>query len=462
MVDVSRLRDYQKEAVEFLSAKQRAILGDEPGMGKTYPAIQAAYEAAPTTRKLVVAPSYLLRKWQDDITGWIPDADVQIVGRKGDPIPVDYTGWVITNYHTLMDTGIKKRTELISYTWGAVIFDEAHRLRGRKSQWTANANRIKSANKYFLTGTPLVNNPGDIWPVLKMIDSRAFSSYWRFVGEWCVTEQDPWTTKIHGIQPDKEPAFNAMLDKYMLRRTYDTVIDEHVRTNGVRPAWTEEPVTERIYVPLPPAMKRAHDVAKKEWFIEHPDLDDTVAIKTGGALVAKLRQLTAGFVVQDGVIVGETKDNPKIDTIIDVLADRPDEPAIIFCWYRGTSNLAVKRLSVTGRPIFQIDGGTDAATREQRLHAWNDSPNGLVVATLAALTEGANLQHSRLVIFLEHDYLPGTLDQAVARARRYGQAYRVHVVHVMAEGTIDNAVYETARTRNRNIQKALLERLRDM
>jgi SWI/SNF-related matrix-associated actin-dependent regulator 1 of chromatin subfamily A len=456
------LRQYQVEAASFLLEKKRAILGDEPGMGKTFPAIEAAQRVSPNEKKLVVAPSYLLRKWRDDIVLRCGDVDVRIVGRTGEPIEREYSGWIVTNYHTFLNGGIQKRPELLRLTWGAVIFDESHRLRGRKAQWTVQAMKLKTEHKFFLTGTPIVNNPGDLFPILKMIDSRTFSSYWRFIGDWCVTEQDPWTTKIHGIKPELEPAFNTMLEPYMLRRTYDTVIEEAVRTTGVRPAWTEQPVTDRIYVPLPKAMKKAHDVAKKEWFLEHPDLEDAIAIKNGGALVAKLRQLTAGFMVQDGSVVGVTKENPKVEAAMGFLEDHPDEPSLIFCWYRGTCQRACELLAALGRPVFQIDGGTSAAQREERLEQWRKTHNGIIVATLASLTEGANLQHSKRVIFLEHDYLPGVLDQAVARVRRFGQEFRVHVVHILAEDTIDEAVYRTAQTRNKNIHKALLERLRDL
>lgn len=454
---------YQQEARDFLLSKETGILGDVPGLGKTFPAIDAAQKKAPTTRKLVVAPSYLLQQWKGQIERWVPFADVRVVARNAPVVEPAFTGWVIVNYHTLMDAGIKAHPELLGYRWGVVIFDEAHRLRGRKSQWTKNAWRLRADAVWLLTGTPIVNNPGDMWPYLKLLDRTNFTSYWRFVGEWCVTEQNPWTTVIHGVQPEKEDAFNTLLAKYMLRRTVDAAVQEELARTGTIPVWTQKPEVVPVVFTMPPSMRKAHDVAKREWFIAHPDLDDPVAIKNGGALVAKLRQLTAGFVVEDGEVVGTLSDNPKIKTVCDILEDNLTEPVIVFCWYRGTADLLVTTLrkKFDGRAVYSIDGGTSAKEREARLAEWEATTNGVIVATLAALTEGANLQHSRTIVFAEHDYLPSTLEQAIARAKRFGQQSIVRVYHIMAERSIDTAVYATAQTRERNIKRALLENLRD-
>ena len=456
------LWDYQKQAKAFLLDNPRSILADEPGMGKTFPAISAGNFVAPNSRKLVIAPPYLLDQWVQAITQYDSTAISQIVTRSSPTISEDYCGWIIVNYHMFMDGGITKHPELINYHWSVVIADESHRLRGRKSQWTKNVLKLSSDYFWMLTGTPIVNNPGDLFPLLRIIDKKTFTSYWRFVGTWCETEQNPWTTVIKGVNPDLEVAFSDMLEPYMLRRTYQTAIDEEYTRTGNVPLWTDLPIETPHVFTMPSAMKKAHDTARKEWFIEHPDLNDPVAITSGGALVAKLRQLTAGFVVEDGAIVGTIKDNPKLSILSEYLADHENEPTIVFCWFRDTCSLTSNHLKgTTNRPVFEIRGGISQADRNTRVEEWKKSSNGIIVATLASLTEGVNLQHSSFLIFLEHDYLPSTIQQAIARVRRAGQTKRVRVVNIMADKSIDTAVYRTLSTRDRNIRRALLENIRD-
>lgn len=456
------LWDYQKEAKHFLLANPISILADEPGMGKSYPAVSAGNDISGTKRKLIIAPPYLLEQWGTVISTYSPGADWIILTRRDAPVPKDYTGWVIVNYHMFMTEGVKKHPELLSYEWGVVVADEAHRIRGRKSQWTRNIQKLHATYFWMLTGTPIVNNPGDLWPLLRIIDRAKFSSYWKFIGTWCETEINPWTTVIKGINPDLEEPFAAMLSKYMLRRNYETVIKEEVARTGVIPEWTEVPLITDHFFEMPPSMKKSHDVAKKEWFIAHPDLNDPVVIGSGGALVAKLRQLTAGFVVEEGAIVGELKDNPKVNIISEYLEDHENEPVIVFTWFRGTCQMIARRVrDTTSRPIYEIRGGMTTTERNRLIEDWKTQRNGVIVATLAALTEGVNLQHSNLLIFAEQDYLPSTIQQAIARSRRAGQTTRVRVINVLAKDSIDTVVNTALTFRDKNIRRALLEKLRD-
>jgi hypothetical protein len=429
----------------------------------SFPAVSAGNDIASNKRKLIIAPPYLLEQWGTVISAYSPDVPWMIVARKDAPVPKEFTGWVIVNYHMFMNEGMKKHPELLTYAWGAVIADESHRLRGRKSQWTKNILKIKSDYFWMLTGTPIVNNPGDLWPLLRIIDRVKFSSYWKFVGTWCETETTPWTTIIKGVNPDLEVAFADMLNNYMLRRNYETVINEEFNRTGVIPAWTDLPLETNHVFDMPPSMRKAHDTAKKEWFIEHPDLDDPVAISSGGALVAKLRQLTAGFVVEDGAIVGELKENPKVSIISEYLDDHELEPAIVFTWFRGTCQMIARHLREKNddRPVYEIRGGMATTERNRLVEEWKTRDNGIIVATLASLTEGVNLQHSSLLLFAEQDYLPSTIQQAIARARRAGQTSRVRVINVLAKDSIDTAVNKALAFRDTNIRRALLETLRE-
>jgi len=457
-----QLWDYQQQAKEFLLANPKSILADEPGMGKTFPAISAGNEVANGKRKLIIAPPYLLTQWGQAISQYSPEAEWKIIHRNSAPVSDDYTGWVIVNYHMFMDAGVKKHPELLTHDWEVVVADEAHRLRGRRSQWTKNIVKLVSNHFWMLTGTPIVNNPGDLFPLLRIIDRKKFASYWRFVGTWCITEQNPWTTVIKGINPDLEVAFADMLSAYMLRRTYQTAIDEEFGRTGQVPVWTDLPMETTHLFDMPSSMKKAHETARKEWFLAHPDIDDPVAIKSGGALVAKLRQLTAGFVVEDGAVIGTIKDNPKLNIVTEYLSDHENEPTIIFCWFRDTCALVANHLrAATNRPVYEIRGGLNQNERNNRVDDWKNSTNGIIVATLASLTEGVNLQHSRFLIFMEHDYLPSTIQQAIARVRRAGQTQRVRVVNILADRSIDTAVYRTLSTRDRNIKRALLENIRN-
>jgi SNF2 family DNA or RNA helicase len=442
------LKEYQKTAARTLVNHQRYILGDAPGIGKTFPAIYAADRVHRTTHpKLVVVPSYLMLQWRDVIHACLgPDEPVLVVQRKDPCVSTDYTGWVIINYNTLMNAGIQKHPELIKIPWGVVIFDEAHRLRGRGNQWTKNTRHLKCDFLWMLTGTPLVNNPGDIWTLLNIMDKQNFRSYWKFVDAWCVLETTPWTTVVRGIKPGLEPAFYQMLHpQYMLRRTFD---DAEVRA--------EVSLDDPIHIPVPVELNKsalkAHHKALKEWRLENPEMTNEVVMTSGGGLVIALRKLTGG--ISDVIKAPE-----KQDTVVQIVDDHRDESHVVFTWFRDTAHALGERIKALDIPTYVIDGSMSPQKREAAIAAWKQENVGVIVATMASMQEGVNLQKSSSVIFAEHHYLPATIDQAIARCRRMGQDKPVIVRHVIAEGTVDASVWNVMHNRHTNVQRALLEDL---
>jgi SNF2 family DNA or RNA helicase len=449
------LRQYQIDAANWLVEQPRALLCDSPGLGKTYPAIVAALCNKADDPVLIVAPAYLLNQWKTAIETYTGlDLDVLILERKSPPIPGTFDGLVICSYHTLMHAGVAKHPELLYRRWGVVILDECHRMRGRTSQWTKNIWHLKARHIYGLTGTPIVNNGGDIWPLLKLMDSKTFRGYWPFVREWCQTFDTPFGAEIGGIKPGLEPKFHDMLDKWMLRRR----IEDHL---------PELPpvIHHAITVDLPRPVQKMHDRAKKEWFIEHEDLSDPIAITSGGALVAKLRQITGG-VLQDaeGFRLISDEQAIKVNTVVELLSDHPNEPAIVFCWFRETANLLSTKLikKDPDRPVTVCTGVDLPSVRAGDVERWKLQSNGVIVATISALQEGANLQHARMIVFAESDYLPASVEQCIARVRRFGQEYPVNSFEVYCRNTVDQVVMRARNQRSTNIRRALLEDLRDL
>ncbi len=72
------LFNFQKIGTGFLCVTKSALLGDEPGLGKSIQAI-ATMLINQTRKNLIICPSTLKRNWMDELKKWIPDAKIYLV-----------------------------------------------------------------------------------------------------------------------------------------------------------------------------------------------------------------------------------------------------------------------------------------------------------------------------------------------------------------------------------------------
>lgn len=455
------LDDYQITAREFLAERAFAGLWDAPGVGKTAPSIDAAaqriadsYGAAGPT--LVTAPAYLLPNWEYEIGRVVPGATVALADGKGSTArhealqsDVDF---ILTSYNNWSAGKGKdyEYKELVTRGWSAYIFDEAHRLRGRNSRTTKHVYRVRRRDStnvrtpvWGLTGTPIVNNPGDLYPMFYLWDKRRFPSYWKFVNEWCDIVTHPWGTDVGQLRTGMEEAFQALLGEFALRRTL----------RDVPKLATLEEEHKHYHVTMPASVRKTIAEARQNYIIEHPDLGKSDFVSGGGALYAKLRMLATD---------PPTAIKPKIDLLSQLLvAEENAGPAVVYVWYKSSAHAVTEALTKSYRPVTLVTGDTPTDQRSAKVDEWKSQENGVLVATISSLKEGISLVNASSVIFIEHSELPADQEQCVARLKRRGQTQLVSVHHVWAKGTPDIAIKRAVIERETGLRRALTQWLEE-
>ena len=124
MAQYENLRPYQQAGVGFLYSARRAILADDPGLGKTAQALFAA-----EGRTLVVSAAILESVWRTEHQLWEPSLDMTWTsyGLLFDRIPAG-----TNKAGQIKRKGVgRPKSELIGYD--SVIFDEGHALKNRKA-----------------------------------------------------------------------------------------------------------------------------------------------------------------------------------------------------------------------------------------------------------------------------------------------------------------------------------------
>lgn len=403
------LSDYQLTSYNWLKQNKKIILADSPGCGKTHPAIFAAKDIQGL--KLIVCPAYLSVQWEVELNN-CNETDIVMINGS---VPVterlrlfdEKHLWTITSYEMFLRNGWLER--FIKH-FSVAIFDEAHRLRNRNSKRTVAAIEFCKTvpNAYFLTGTPLVNNGGDIFPLLKIIDKKKFSSYWKFVNEHCYTTTNPFEVVVG--KPRNKEEFNKLLQPYMLRRELKEVLPN-----------IPDVVEKIIYIDLSASTRKEYTTLKKEYKITHLTEEERRVSFAG--LASELRGLTF---------------NNKIEALKDLIEDIPQEDNIvIFTWHRELCNrLKSELVNSQG-----FNGSDKIEFRQDIIKLFQKNSFRILIATLATLTEGVNLQNANTAVFLEHDWLSVTQEQAIARLHRRGQDNTVKIYHIVTRNTIDQSVY---------------------
>jgi SNF2 family DNA or RNA helicase len=446
---MKNLDDYQEVAKEFFLENKFACLFDEPGVGKTGPAIMAAWEQMKGQvgySTLITCPAYLIPNWEREIHDFVPGAVVvradgagiqerrKAFGAHADFVLTSYNNWSakIGSDPTYRD--------LVDQEWAAYIFDEGHRLRGHNSAWTKHVFRVRhsrSANKdtpiWILTGTPFVRDGGDFFPYFHLYDKKQYGSYWRFVNERCVVVETPWSKNVGNISKGYAAQFREELSRFSLRRT----------TKDIPSLSQLEYRDTEYFVDLPKSVVAMIKKAKKEYVLDHPDLASPEFLTGSGALYVKQRQIAT---------VPPTKQNPKLEWLKDFLTDKKGK-VVVYVWFKDSARAICDSL---GDRAVLITGDVPTTRRADVVDTWR-SPSGpdVLVATISALKEGISLTESRDVVFLEHSELPADIEQCVKRLCRRGQNHLVRVHHVHANQSVDMVIRKSLDNRDIGIAEAM-------
>lgn len=432
---------FQDVGVEFLRARSRAILGDDPGMGKTKMLLLAA-----EGRTLVVAPAMVLDAgvWTDEQAKWRPDLDLTQV-----------------SYHALCQ---RERTEKggsrvlplpaepFRSQWDTVICDEAHYIKNRATTWTNAVQKLKTERLYFATGTSIPNWAHEIYMMLKLCHpgDKRFTSYWRWVEKWFKTWKPKWGgTSIGGLVGcDHEGAEMCVhwlafqqenLGDCFLRRIRDDVLTDL------------PPLTyKRVFVPMEPAQAKLYKTLKKDFIAWAESGEEVVAWSKAAQVVQLMRLCTA---VQ--LVATNAKGSGKLALVEEMLAERHQSPTLLVCHFRDTARLLTDLTERLGLNPATLTGATPKRERGAVVKAFQAGEHGVLVSTVEVIKEGLTLTRADAAILVERSWRPSTNEGVIRRIHRIGQTRPVTVYDLVSDKTIEVGMMDLLDAKNDQAMNAL-------
>ena len=486
---------HQRAGVQFLAAARRALLADEPGLGKTAQTIRALKELKDRGEQvfpaLVVCPNTLKKNWKREFAMWWPGVNVQVISGSAtqrrkqfseEDVDVYVINWESLRSHSRLasygsvalarcvDCGghddkvsenrceVHKR-ELNAIDFKAVIADEIHRSKEPKSKqtralWAASGD---ADIRYALTGTPIANNVLDLWPILHWIAPNEWPSKSRWIDRMVDTMFNAFGgMMVIGVKPHMREEFDAAINPRMRRMLKAKVLP-----------WLPPVIKERRDVEMSTKQKKAYEQMRDVMIAQ---LEGGEALTAPSPLTQTTRLLQfassyAGIAVDE--ITGEmsvalSEPSCKIDSLMDDIdaGDFGDDSVAVCAVSRQLIDILSARLEKAKIPHGLITGAQNEDERQKAIDDFQSGRIKWILFTAQAGGVGVTLTAARRLIMLQRPWSLVDYKQALDRVHRIGSEIHDSIVitDYVTEGTIEERVIQVLETKADNFEQIVKDK----
>lgn len=432
----------QEEALEFALTHPHCMLDMEMGTGKTRVAIDAAFARKDAYRVLVVCPKAVIGVWRENLNKFVKGKNWQCYDPQKGSVKEKAEGlkkflkvpatkqFVVLNYACVWREPMGDL--ILKSSFNMVILDESHRAKAAGSKVSKYLALLGKRVKYrmCLSGTPMANSPLDVYGQYRFLDPTIYGTkHYLFLQEYAIMG-GPDLKFIVGFKNQKR--LNEKFDSIAYHCKMSEIADRIKLPDALPPT--------RIGVQLPARDRKTMEELSREFVADC----GAGHIVVSNVLVSLLRmqQICSGFcVTQESVFdEGEVQElnSAKEDALLDMLEDLgPQESIVVFCQFRHDLE-AIKRTTLKSkRPYFELSGSCNT------LDDWKKSDGGIIGVQIQAGSEGVDMTKANHAIYFSIPHSLAMYNQSKARLYRPGQTRPVSFCHLIAENTIDEALYST-------------------
>jgi SNF2 family DNA or RNA helicase len=485
---------HQRAGVAFLKVAKRALLADEPGLGKSAQAIRALKDLKDAGNSafpaLIVCPNTLKKNWRREFKKWYPDAKVQVISgtatqrRKQfeEEADVYVINWESLRTHSRLNGygsialarclacgGHDERVsenkcevherELNRIDFKAVVADEIHRSKDPKSKqsralWAATGD---AEYRFALTGTPIANNVLDLWSILHWLDPEEFPAKTRWIDRMVDVMINAFgEMMVIGVKPSMTTEFYASINPRMRRMLKARVLP-----------WLPEVLFDRRDVEMSAKQAKAYKQMRENMIAEVEGGEAVVAPSVLTQTTRLLQFASAYAEIETDPVTGEQKvrlSDPscKVDALMDDIksGDYGDDSVAVCAVSRQLIELLSARMTEAKIPHGLITG---AQSEEQRQQAVDDFQSGKIkwiLFTVQAGGVGITLTTGRRLVMLQRPWSLVDYKQALDRVHRIGSEIHdsIIVTDYVTEGTIEERVIQVLDTKADNFEQIVKDK----
>ena len=500
---------HQRAGVEFLSKARRALLADEPGLGKTAQAIRSLKRLQDQGEQvfpaLIVCPNTLKTNWEREFDRWWPGIDVQVI--KGSAMQrrkafeheaqVYVVNWESLRSHSRLlsygsialarcpecgghDSKISPsrcevhQRDLNLINFKSVVADEIHRSKDPKSKqtrafWAASGN---ADIRFALTGTPIANTVVDLWPILHWLDEKEWPSKTKWLDRYVNTMMNAFGgLMILGLKPAMESEFFAGINPRMRRMLKSRVLP-----------WLPEVINDRRDVEMGAKQAKAY-----KQMLEHmmsvldatpeevlADINIDAGTLDGGVVVApnpltqamRLNQFASAYGQIELTETGEkmllSDPSCKVDALMDDIdnGDFGEDSVAVCAVSRQLIELLSARMLKEKIPHGLITGAQSAEERQKAIDDFQSGKTKWILFTAQAGGVGVTLTTARRLVMLQRPWSLVDYKQALDRVHRIGSEIHdsILITDYVTTGSIEERVIEALDAKAHNFEQVVKDK----
>lgn len=401
---------------------------------------------------LIIAPASLKINWQRELLKWL--VRPLTIGFANGSVPD--TDIVIINYEILK----KHSAALRDINWDMIIADECHRLKNPKSQRSQQVygnkkeklTALKAKRRIFLTGTPILNRPVELWPIAHYLDPSTFVDFFPYAKRYCNAHQNRFGWDFSGAANLNELQ-EKLRSSIMVRRLKKDVL-------------TELPAKQRQVIVIPADGCARLIKAESEAWEDHQEniaalranvelalAESDEAYKTAVEALTQAHKAAFNQMAKIRHDIAVAKAPYVAEAITEMIEDNPEKKIVVFAHHHDVIDIL---LAEFGAKAVHLTGKDKLEDRQVAIDSFqNDPAIQVFVGSITAAGVGITLTAAAHAVFAELTFVPAEISQAESRLHRIGQHNSVLIQHIVLDGSLDVKLAQTIVKKQTMIEKAL-------
>lgn len=439
-------RPYQTYSIGRIIETPNIALMLDMGMGKTVTTLTAIqdllYDYFAVQKVLVIAPLHVAETtWADECGEWEHLSEMRVVPILGSLKKRVAALRKKADVYTINRENVVWLVNIYGKDWpfDMVVIDESSSFKNPQAKRFKALRKVRSKIKRLveLTGTPAPNGLMDLWSQLYLLDQgqRLGSTIGEYRRKWfrpgagfghVVYEWEP-------LKDADREIYKCISDICISMKAEDYISLPPVLYNAVK-------------VRLPEKALESYKKLEKELVLEIEDTE--IVAPTAAVLGNKLLQMANGCAYDADRNVTEFH-SAKLEALEEIAESNSQKPILVFYWFKHD----LVRLQRQFPDAVKLEDS-------ESIRQWNEGKIKILLAHPASAGHGLNLQHGgSTAIWYSLTWSLELYQQANKRLHRSGQKNTVVIHHLVAKGTIDEAVMKALNAKKTG-QDGLLDAIR--